>query len=70
MREAGVKRILLHSEPRALAGNIRKELAAPLKNSRKIEINGRNNLNKTITCCREEIISKRDRIQKLIVRKI
>ena len=63
MREAGVKRISLHSEPRALAGNIRKELAAPPKN-------GRNNLNKTITCCREEIISKRDRIQKLIVRKI
>ena len=45
MREAGVKRISLHSESRALAGNIRKELVALPKYSRKIEINGRNNLN-------------------------
>ena len=58
VREAGVKRISSHSEPSALARNIREELAAPPRISRKIELNGRNNLNKTITCCREEIISK------------
>ena len=66
MRDAGVKRISLRSEPKAFDGNIKKELAALPKHSRKIEMNGRNNLNETRTRCRKEIfISKRDEILKL-----
>ena len=37
VREAGVKRISLHSEPKVFVGNIKKELAALPKNSRQIE---------------------------------
>ena len=70
VREAGVKRISLHSEPKVFVGNIKKELAALPKNSRQIEMNGRNHLNETRTCCKKEIISKRDGIQKFVVRKI
>ena len=65
VRDAGVKRISLRSEPKAFDGNIKKELAALPKHSRKIEMNGRNNLNETRTRCRKEIISKRDEILKL-----
>ena len=32
-------------------------------------MNGRNHLNETRTCCKKEIISKRDGIQKFVVRK-
>ena len=47
MREAGVKRISLHSEPKVFVGNIKKELAALPKNSRQIEMHGRSHLNET-----------------------
>lgn len=43
---------------------------SPSQKWKKIEMNGRNNLNETRTCCRKEIASKRDGIQKLMVRKI